>query len=170
MALVRDLVGFGRTLNKKGGEQFHIEGMEQLYASLQTLSVNLQTKAARPALTKGGRLIVRRAKANVPRKSGLLYKSLGIKSRKKQGRIIVYIGANTVDHAVDGVKKKTGGFHAYIIDRGTVQRKTKRGANRGAGPATRYYQNAIEQSKPEVARILQTELAAGIAKYARPTA
>lgn len=59
------------------------------------------------------------------------------------------------------------GYHIHIVTEGTVQRRTKRGANRGSMPADDYVSPIIDAAQDQVRTELAPEVLAEIVKNVR---
>lgn len=93
------------------GPTIRVEGLAELEARLDRLPRNLATRTLTAALSAGARVILREAKANVPRRSGALFRALRVRtarSREHLGRdAFVYFGKRT--------------FYGRFHERGTVK-------------------------------------------------
>lgn len=106
------------------------------------------------------KIIVNRAKLNAPEgPRGDLVDSIGSVRMKRQGLGTVWTGARR-----RGGKK---GFHAHLVEDGTKQRKTKKGANRGIMPKNPFMEKTFIQTAPEVEKALGTSATRVITRTAK---
>jgi HK97 gp10 family phage protein len=83
-----------------------LDGLGEVLAKLNEVERKVRTKILRDALGEAARLILRSAKAKVPRgETGLLRRSLGIKMKvyRKSGAVVALVGPRT------GFRKSKGG-------------------------------------------------------------
>lgn len=108
---------------------FVIDGIEDLQNALGRVNENMQGKAARRALTKGGAHIVKDARRLVPSRFGLLKISLGQKVRSRRGLVVSAIGARRgfKSKKADQIRtrgKTAGGSspsrYAHLVEFGTA--------------------------------------------------
>lgn len=118
------------------GVRVKIDGLEQLFARLAGIKKSLRTRILRKAVDKASKPILARAKALVPRDTGLLRKSLGrrVKTYGKTGVAVAVIGPRVgfrKQRAEQGKKKlvKAGSGagrvmnpvkYAHLVEKGTA--------------------------------------------------
>lgn len=107
-----------------------LEGLEELREALRSLPADL-TREAEDIVVRHATQAEQDIQSNYPRHTGNL----------KQGMRM------EVEHATYGVsaRVRSTAKHAFIFENGTVQRKTRNGANRGAMPAASSAQAFIPQ-------------------------
>jgi HK97 gp10 family phage protein len=105
-----------------------IKGGKELDAFLQSLPVKVEKNILRSALRQGANVIRTEAKALVPVKTGMLYKSIRVSVRYKRGRVTASIKAGgtggpykTVESRPDGSVKITynDAYYARFVEFGT---------------------------------------------------
>ncbi len=69
-----------------------LEGDAELVRKLNALPVKLQKKHSRTALSKAARRLVRAAKTRIPKRTGALKKSLGVKLKTYKSTVLAVIG------------------------------------------------------------------------------
>ena len=96
-------------------------------------------------LRDAANIILNETKSSIQRhgfiKKGNLLSSAAIKTRKKDGK--VYVGF-----------KRPAGAAAHLLDKGTVARHTRTGANRGRIIASNFHTNAVKDKKDEAMQVL----------------
>jgi HK97 gp10 family phage protein len=153
-----------------------IEGSDILAAKMLALPASVR-KAVEAASVKASKAVIAgQLKSNAPSDSGALQKSITSIVRKyKGGRIIM--GLIGPDYGYTGVvtKNKTGkkvfkkankrkgeagtrrpANYAHLVENGTVQRKTKSGANRGSVTPNPFTKRTSEAVAQQVQSILES--------------
>ena len=128
-----------------------------LMAALKTLS-NLsefdRREIVAKALKDGGQVIMNQAKRNMMAnghvKTGALRKSAGTTIIRKSGELKVHGGYKKTKHRPNN--KSIGGAAAHLLDRGTTDRYTRKGAYRGRVRATLFALVAFRMKKDEASR------------------
>lgn len=111
------------------------EGKSVLRATLRRTFIQT-VKDARANLDAGGH-----------NRTGNLRRSLGTIVSIKPGTAYAATGARA--------KGKSRGPHFHFVNSGTAVRATKKGANRGAGPETAFFDNAVRRNISSIPVTLQ---------------
>lgn len=116
------------------------EDLRRINERLNQLGDVVKTGIVQKGLREGANIILQEVKSSISRhgfiKTGKLLRSATIKSRKKDGKI--YIGY-----------KRDDGNGAHILDKGTVIRHTRTGANRGRIVASNFHSQAVNAKKDQ---------------------
>ena len=142
-------------------------GAIEMLESLSTKKImNIEKKALRKAaneLRKEARSNLRRAMPNA-NKRGKYKDTLvqGVLSSTYE----VAEGMEAKVHIMGVRDSSSGTFRTRFFETGTVQRKTKKGYNRGAIKPINFFGSAIDASKDKVASTLDEELSKAIQKIA----
>ena len=131
-------------------KNFTVNVNGQDYAKLQTILQQFsdceQQAAIDYGLNKAMEPVIQKGKANLASRNkvyrGNLSSSFGKKIDKKSGKKI-YAGF-----------KRPKGAHSHLVDRGTKQRFTKAGASRGKMPGSKFWTDAVMDSKPQQTTIM----------------
>lgn len=127
----------------------NITGAKEIKEALSAMSESLSNKTLTEFLNKEGKKFV-----TEPLKSKLNYSNETEKNIKvvKNSPLSVSAGVTTKGHKINWA------------DRGTKERKTKKGANRGSVTPKNQVQPIIEESIPEMIKFTEDELANIIGK------
>lgn len=90
---------------------FEVTGLSDLYAALQELPVRIERNITRGALRAGVAVFRDEARANVPRDSGFLRKSIKSESDVRYGKAYGYVRID---------RNKGGAFYAHMLEFGTA--------------------------------------------------
>ena len=132
------------------GIKVKFRGMKQLDRNIQRLPEELKKKAYRSVLSTGARVIAKHIKRNVPKDTGNLKKSIGIKVNPKAKTPWARIGPKRgVTTTVDGKQVRVTTY-AKNVEQGTV--------HTAAQP---YVRPGIDSSGSEV----MTKMAAGLNRF-----
>lgn len=108
-----------------------IQGLDELRDALKELGEKEALKAMREANVAGGERILARARALVPRRTGLLATSLGAKTTSsKKGVVNTIVGprkgfAKSLDNGKGGRSYIDPRKYAHLVEFGTVRTKAK---------------------------------------------
>lgn len=80
-----------------------------------------------------------------------------------------YASAGTIGEVIVGPRKKSGGNVAHLMEFGTVMRQTKSGANRGRVIGRPFIAPSFDQTKGDVIRSIEVELAKSTYAFMRRT-
>lgn len=132
-------------------EKYSLEGVDELVNALKSLPVDLQNKILKGFLRKvGNKFIVNPLKAKVPY------------SQKSKKTIKVTAGNKNETNVSAGVGRS--GFKLRWAELGTVERKTKKGANRGRIQGRNIIQPHIEGEINNIVDYVNDELGNEIQK------
>ena len=128
------------------GAFIRITGVEEINNLLKNLSDDVKKDVLNEALSNVAKEILKKAEENVweHQHTGRVYRSLGISTRKKNGKIKdITVGARAFG--------KYKGHLAHLLEDGTKERfyTTKNGIQKSTGKmrATRFWSNANEDSE-----------------------
>ena len=94
-----------------------INGVDELEAMLKELgSPKLEKKVITKALRSGAKIVLKEAKSNVPVKSGVLKKSIGIVAQRSRqpGVKVIKVGARATP--------RWRGYHGHLVELGVPSR------------------------------------------------
>lgn len=97
-------------------------GDKELDRVLRTFPEKVQTRALRPAVRDGIKIVAKAAKAAMPRASGAMMRA-GFKVRsmkRKKGRVGVRIYTGTREQL--GIPEKAKGYYPFAVETGTAAR------------------------------------------------
>lgn len=130
--------------------EFEIKNMDQLQKIFAEMHPSYQRRVLNTAAQKSGRIIINQAKRNFNQikkgKSQTGYKWL--RSAFKIEKLDKEIGAKI------GVKY----YKAIWLEKGTVNRKTRKKLYRGKIEATHFFENAVETKKQEAVNSFQQNI------------
>lgn len=135
------------------GDKLLQHGLRQL---AEIYSPRAPLRIMKRALRAGGAEILKEAKRNAPRHAGGLKRSLAVTRGR---RIRKYPSGNLL--AVLGPAWPIGA-HGTIVERGTANRRTKSGANRGAMPANPFLEPAFHGKQAAALERIRAEVTKGL--------
>lgn len=91
--------------------EFEVTGLAELYTALQELPVRIERNITRGALRAGAAVFRDEARANVPKDSGFLRKSIKSESDVRYGKAYGYVRID---------RNKGGAFYAHMLEFGTA--------------------------------------------------
>jgi HK97 gp10 family phage protein len=143
----------------KGVELF---GSKELQRTFNTLGERVQRSVLRSAVSVASTPISRAAKANAPRESGLLKKSLGKKvvTNKEKQSVSAIIGPRRNVSGMHKGKLRKPSRYAHLVEKGFID---------AAGrfhPPQAFLQPAYDQTQAQVLGVMRDKLATGVAKEA----
>lgn len=140
-----------------GAKIIGIERINQLVADLQEIDKN---KAIKAGLRKGAMVFIRLGRSTLRSRNnkhtGNLMKSFRVRVKKRSLGSLAGFSMNYSRMSEDGY-----GSHSWLVDRGTVQRKTTgkgsvpAGLNRGIMPASYFWTDTKEQGSSEAIRAIE---------------
>ncbi|WP_282125635.1 hypothetical protein [Marinifilum flexuosum] len=116
-------------------------------------------KVAKPIIRKVRQNLNSRRKHDPGQHGGMyngLYKSIG--TSPVRGEAALNVGSRRK-------KNKFAGHHANFLEYGTVQRRTKRGVNRGRIRGTHFFSDAVESEKDSALKGVAEYMRVSIVKY-----
>ena len=135
-----------------------LEGARQLQRLLRTLPGKAQRRVFKKAHKEAGKVIVKAAKARVPKRAGLLKKSLfahAKRLRRDNNIMAVIIGPRRRFHGTFEGKETTASKYAHLVEKGSATM-----------PARPFLRPALASSSGEALRVLGVETGKGITKEA----
>lgn len=151
---------------KRNNVTVTVAGAGELVEALTLMTNTMRGVVLRKAVAKAGRILVNplrqatpvsKNKTGVTTPSGTTRKSTAIVVRTRQGSASAVVGHRRLPGVTTG-----RGSAAHLVDLGTKQRATKKGANRGAVAARNYRQPVVDAHKAQVQARLTSELKLGI--------
>lgn len=134
-----------------GAEIIGIKRINRLVADLQEIDKN---KAIKAGLQKGAMVFIRLGRSTLRSRNnkhtGNLMKSFRVRVKKRSLGSLAGFSMNYSRMAEEGY-----GSHSWLVDRGTVQRWTKKGQNRGIMPASYFWTDTKEQGGSEAIRAIE---------------
>lgn len=129
-----------------------IVDINRVYAAVDDLANIDKDKAVKAGLRAGAMVFLaggrRRLKARMKNPKGVTGNLLGsFKCRVKRYKLGALAGFNMSEAtSIRGFTDNQGkGYHAHLVDGGTTKRITRKGANRGAGTANRFWSDTVAQ-------------------------
>ena len=127
--------------------------LNRVFATIDELSNIDKDKAVKAGLRAGAMVFLaggrRRLKSRMKNPKGVTGNLLGsFKCRVKRYKLGALAGFNMSKEitSIRGFTDNGGkGYHAHLVDNGTVVRINKKGANRGAGTANRFWSDTVAQ-------------------------
>jgi hypothetical protein len=152
-----------------------VSGVTQLESLYRELSKGVANRIARPALSKAGRLSVKKIKADIPSRYKSVRRAIkwrSVKTRYNKGIAGVKVGAGVGKGSgieVESRSKRRGvgisarNIHWWFL--GTGFRRTKRGQYTGIMPRQhRSVSSIVNGAAVELAAVIQVAIASGIEK------
>lgn len=145
-------------------ESRQYEGLlRQLAKAYGRLPTSLAKKHVKAAVGRAAKPFLPEVRKAAPKgKTGNLKRSAGVKvffgKRDASGSWVAKVGYRR------GKAKSAKGQHALIVNDGTKPRQTKAGANRGKGPATRFFDSTLASIRSRGLAGLETQLLAALEK------
>lgn len=140
-----------------------LDRINQLVAELKDVDRN---KAIKSGLRRGAATLMRSGRMNFRarnnEKTGNLLKSM--KTRVKRHKLGALVGFS-MDHSK--INKDGYGSHSWLVDRGTVKRKTKAGYNRGIMPASYFWTDTKMEGGPAVIREIENGIITAVERMKR---
>ena len=113
-------------------------GVERIYVLVNDLRQIDQNTAIKAGLRRGANVFIRTGRQNLRarnnEKTGNLMKSMRTRVKKRKLGALAGFSMN-----YSRMKEEGYGSHSWLVDRGTVKRKTKAGYNRGIMPASYFW-------------------------------
>jgi hypothetical protein len=149
--------------------RIEIEGAAEVAANLNAFNAGRARKMMRSGMTKALRRLLKKVKAAAPHDSYALYKSLISETRtEKKDKIIVgVVGVakrGSYTYTTHDGKQKHPNIYGYAVERGTVERYTKKGKRLGRVRAAVFMQNTLDGFRGEFDAIYQQAVSEAIAR------
>lgn len=146
-----------------------LDGLAEAFRALpKSLSAITQAAAVKRAMNPAEKAL----KSTTPKgPTGNLRRAIKTKSvrYKKTGVGVALVGFQKPGSGKPPKTNKKGrrvgaglAYHQFLIEKGTIQRHTKKGANRGKGPAIQPVRRAWDASKSGLEKRLENELRQGL--------
>jgi len=143
-----------------GGFGMQLMGDAELIRKFQKLPVKIQKKHGWNAMLKAGRRVARAAKKRVPKKTGQLKKSLGVKRKlyRKSGTIVAIVGPRTGHRTTVNGKPHDPAKIAHLVEMG----------HSGPHPAGAkpFLRPAMDETAKSNVQLIASELAKGLTEEA----
>jgi len=131
-----------------------VTGDKELDSKLKAMSAKMSHSVLGAAHYAAAKPLIEKARLLAPEgPNGYLVDSIGaIKTPSKK--------ANEVGEVKAGPRRRAPykGFHGHLVERGTKERETKSGANRGVMPEHPFMEPAFNQTKGTIESRIRTEL------------
>lgn len=143
-------------------DKLEVFGVKELDDFFSTMKRTDQKRIFMDAFRIGAKPIISTAVQNIrsklKRKSKTrnLEKSVGFVQGKGKTIITAKIGARRF--------RPYKGYHGHLFDAGTKERKTKKGASRGAMPGSHFFTDAVSTSSEQAISTMQTNLVQSLDK------
>jgi len=122
--------------------------LQRAMKGLATLPDALKNSTLVDIFRIAARPIVSKAKANAPKETGTLKKSIGTRKGKSKKFPLLIIGPMA----------NKGGYHGHLLEKGTQKRFRKSGGATGSGKAFDYMENAYTAEKSATAEKMQRQI------------
>lgn len=138
---------------------FKLLGIKDLDAKFRKLTPRLQKKILMPSLRAGGKTVKQAVKAAVPKDTGLLRRSIQLKSIKRS-RSRIGMVVSTKGREFFGIDPASKWFYPAIIEYGYVR-------NGVTYPAQPYIRGTAERLRSEVQRKIGADIRAKLTAVAK---
>lgn len=143
-----------------------LKGDKALFAALNALGTSAHKRVARPAIRKGASLVNKAAKNNIKPStfddsSGILRRSLGIKSKTYRTAVAAIIGARKGQSKVHRGVTRIPFFYSHLVEGGT----SARSGHPGSEPKP-FLEPAFESTKGKAEQVIKAEMRVQLEKEA----
>jgi len=141
-----------------------VDGLKEVQKVLAGLPAQLNHRIVQAANAEAAKPLVERAKLLAPEgPTGRLVDSIGVvKLSLKKSSEIGEVNAGPR-------RGRFGGSHAHMVERGTVQRKNAKGANRGIMPVQKFMEPAFSATKDLVLSRINDALGSKLFQFMKRT-
>jgi HK97 gp10 family phage protein len=147
--------------------KIRLTGVAEIDAVLKGLPKEVNNKLLTSAHTNAAKFLVDKAKLLAPEgPTGNLVDSIGTQATGTKNQRAL---GETNTGPRRGRGKGQRGFAGHLVEYGTKQRKTKKGANRGKMTAEPFMEPAWEQTKGKVEASINDEVGKALVKFMRKT-
>jgi HK97 gp10 family phage protein len=147
--------------------KIRLTGVAEIDAVLKGLPKEVNNKLLTTAHTNAAKVLVDKAKLLAPEgPTGSLVDSIGTQATGAKNQRAL---GETNTGPRRGRGKGQRGFAGHLVEYGTSQRKTKKGANRGKMTAKPFMEPAWEQTKGKVEASINDEVGKALVKFMRKT-
>jgi hypothetical protein len=152
-----------------------LEGDKALRDAFSTLKRSLQKKHLRKAMNAAGKQLLWAVRGRTPKRTGLLYKSLGRKVKTyKSGIVVAIVGARVGFRKPVGVRQKPGVVRGVPRKAGepifadpTKYLHLVEGGHSGGAQPKRILAGSLQALGPEVVKLVEAAMQAAIAEAAQ---
>ena len=143
-----------------------IVGIDRIYGLVSDLRQIDQNKAIKAGLRRGANIFIRAGRANLKarnnEKTGNLMKSMRTRVKKRKLGALAGFSMN-----YSRMKEEGYGSHSWLVDRGTVKRKTKAGYNRGIMPASYFWTDTKNEAGSSAIREIENGIVTAVERMKR---
>lgn len=145
---------------------YQVIGTSQLKKRIEDLNDLLVKKVMASAVRDAAKIVVRAARVNVPKKTGKLRRSIGVRTLPRRGMLALKPGVDVGPRMKKGSPLQQG-WAGAMVESGTTVRQTKKGANRGSMQGVKYMYRAGLTSKKAVQNVMESALTKAINKFGK---
>ena len=155
--------------NRAGNALIGVEliGADRIYRLVDDLREIDQNKAIKAGLRRGANIFIQTGRANLRarnnKKTGNLLKSMRVRVKKRKLGALAGFSMN-----YSRMDKEGYGSHSWLVDRGTVKRKTiKTGKNRGIMPASYFWTDTKNEASTPAIREIENGIITAVERMKR---
>ena len=141
-------------------------GVERIYRLVNDLRQVDQNTAIKAGLRRGANVFIRTGRQNLRarnnEKTGNLMKSMRTRVKKRKLGALAGFSMN-----YSRMKEEGYGSHSWLVDRGTVKRKTKAGYNRGIMPASYFWTDTKNEAGSSAIREIEKGIITAVERMKR---
>ena len=141
-------------------------GVERIYRLVDDLRQIDQNTAIKAGLRRGANVFIRTGRQNLRamnnEKTGNLMKSMRTRVKKRKLGALAGFSMN-----YSRMKEEGYGSHSWLVDRGTVKRKTKAGYNRGIMPASYFWTDTKNEAGSRAIREIEKGIITAVERMKR---
>ena len=141
-------------------------GVERIYGLVNDLRQIDQNTAIKAGLRRGANVFIRTGRQNLRarnnEKTGNLMKSMRTRVKKRKLGALAGFSMN-----YSRMKEEGYGSHSWLVDRGTVKRKTKAGYNRGIMPASYFWTDTKNEAGSAAIREIENGIITAVERMKR---
>lgn len=141
-------------------------GVERIYRLVDDLRQIDQNTAIKAGLRRGANVFIRTGRQNLRarnnEKTGNLMKSMRTRVKKRKLGALAGFSMN-----YSRMKEEGYGSHSWLVDRGTVKRKTKAGYNRGIMPASYFWTDTKNEAGSSAIREIEKGIITAVERMKR---
>ena len=141
-------------------------GVERIYRLVDDLRQIDQNTAIKAGLRRGANVFIRTGRQNLrarnDEKTGNLMKSMRTRVKKRKLGALAGFSMN-----YSRMKEEGYGSHSWLVDRGTVKRKTKAGYNRGIMPASYFWTDTKNEAGSSAIREIEKGIITAVERMKR---
>ena len=141
-------------------------GVERIYRLVDDLRQIDQNTAIKAGLRRGANVFIITGRQNLRarnnEKTGNLMKSMRTRVKKRKLGALAGFSMN-----YSRMKEEGYGSHSWLVDRGTVKRKTKAGYNRGIMPASYFWTDTKNEAGSSAIREIEKGIITAVERMKR---